>query len=111
MLEKEYYYKVYDELEEEFGEEMQYYVCIEELSELTKALCKYLRFKDEKPTLENVEKLKKIKENIIEECADVIICANHIRKMFGEAEVDKVMDFKINRGEQVVQKHKNEGNR
>ncbi len=110
MLDKEFYNKVYDELEEEFGEDMQYHVCIEEMSELTKALCKYLRFKNEKQNPENIEKLNKIKENIIEECADVLICANHMRKIFGEAEVDAVMDFKIQRGKQIAQNHKKENN-
>lgn len=110
MLDKKFYDETYNELEIEFGEEMQYRMCIEEMSELTQALCKYMRYKDEKPTPEIQEKLKKIKENVIEECADVLVCANHMRKMFGEAEVDAVMDYKIQRGRKVAQNHKDAKN-
>lgn len=107
MLDKEFYDKTFEMLEQEYGEYMQYRMCIEEMSELTKALCKFMRYKDEKPTPENIEKLNKVKENVIEECADVLICANHMRKMFGETEVDKVMDFKIQRGRSRAEEHKN----
>lgn len=38
--------EVYAKLIEAFGEDRQLIVCIEEMSELTKELCKYLRYKD-----------------------------------------------------------------
>ncbi len=82
--------EVYAKLIEAFGEDRQLIVCIEEMSELTKELCKYLRYKDEK----NIDK---IKENIIEETADVLILAGQIRNMFGKEKVDKMIEKKIKR--------------
>ena len=82
--------EVYAKLIEAFGEDRQLIVCIEEMSELTKELCKYLRYKGEK-------NLDKIKENIIEETADVLILAGQIRNMFGKEKVDKMIEKKIKR--------------
>lgn len=52
------------------------------MSELTKELYKYFRAKG------NSEKLEKVKKDIIEETADVLICAETLRLMFGGKEVD-----------------------
>ena len=38
--------EVYAKIMENFREDEQLIVCIEEMSELTKELCKYLRYKD-----------------------------------------------------------------
>ena len=78
-----------------WGEDAQIRMCIEEMSELTKELCKYMR------TLrnENVDtsKLDKIKENIIEETADVLNCVEQMSLMFGEEKVCEVRKHKIER--------------
>ena len=63
----------------------------EEMSELTKELCKYFRAKG------NSEKLEKVKKDIIEETADVLICAETLRLMFGGKEVDEMIEYKIKR--------------
>ena len=89
-----------------WGKETQIRMCIEEMSELTKELCKYLRYKSFEP-----EKLEKVKENIIEETADVLLCAQQIQLMFGKNEVEKEMDYKLNRVEkrvnEYIDKHNN----
>lgn len=54
-----------------YGEEMQILVAIEELSELQKALTKWLRYR-------SAEAL----ENISEEMADVVICLKELELMF-----------------------------
>ena len=79
-----------------WGEEAQIRMCIEEMSELTKELCKYIRDqKDNKPLDE--EKLKKTKQNIVEETADVLNCVKQMARMFGEDEVEKVREYKVQR--------------
>jgi hypothetical protein len=59
----------YEKAIEKWGAEKQIIVAIEELSELQKALCKHLRGED-------------WTENIIEECADVLIMLEQIQLIF-----------------------------
>lgn len=76
-----------------FGAEVQYRFAIEEMSELTKAICKYQRKIDSA----SAEEKEKLESDIIEEVADVLICCEQLRFMFGENKVDKVKKFKIDR--------------
>lgn len=64
-------------------------VAIEEMSELTKALCKYNRSLEEgyNPIQNDV--------NVIEECADVFITTTKIAMLFGFKEVDDMIDAKL----------------
>lgn len=66
--------------------EKQIIVAVEELSELQKELCKYLRDKYNE-------------ENLIEEIADVEIMLDQIRIFFDldEKEINKIKDFKLER--------------
>ena len=50
---------------------------------------------EQKATAKN---LKKLKKDIIEETADVLICAETLRLMFGGKEVDEMIEYKIKRG-------------
>ena len=102
MLDKEFYNETYDMFIKANGKDYQMRMCIEEMSELTKALCKYMRI--DLSTADS-DILKLAEQNIIEECADVIICAGQIKRMFGEAAVNKVMDEKIQRGRKIVENH------
>lgn len=69
------------------GERMQIVQVIEELSELQKALCKYLKNVTENPV-----------DNITEEMADVQIMLDQLRIIFdNEKEVEKIMTNKIDR--------------
>ena len=61
--------EIYKRIIEKFGKEAQTIVAIEELSELQKALCKYLRGQDNF-------------ENIVEEIADVKIMLEQLELIF-----------------------------
>lgn len=76
---------IYQKLLDKFGDK-QIIVAIEELSELQKELCKYLRDKYNE-------------ENLIEEIADVEIMLEQIRIYFDldEKEINKIKDFKLER--------------
>lgn len=87
-----------------FGEEAQIMLAIEEMSELTKELCKYFRAKGDSV------KLEKVKENIIEETADVLTIAETLRLMFGEEQVDEMMERKILRGQERCEEKLNKNN-
>jgi len=68
-----------------YGREHQVLIAIEEMSELTKELCKYFRRFDRK-------------KEIIEEVADVQIMLEQLIELFGiEGDVDKMVDYKLNR--------------
>ena len=57
---KKEYASIYQKFIDEFGIESQMMMCIEEMSELTKELCKYFRYKD-------TDKISQVENNIIEE--------------------------------------------
>ena len=66
--------------------EQQINICIEELSELTKALCKHNRGKTDIA-------------NIKEEIADVYIMLKQMQMLFEieSVEIDEIIEYKINR--------------
>ena len=101
-MDENFYNETFDIFNSAWGEESQYRICIEEMSELTKELCKYIRYSKNLPSEENDKKLAKIKENIIEETADVLICASQIKRLIGDKEVEKMMEYKIKRGRKKV---------
>ena len=87
----------------EYGAPAQVDMCIEEMSELTKALLKYRR-KSVLAKGENVNpaseviNLNKSREDIIDELADVKIMCRQMELLFQvEDAVERRMDFKINR--------------
>lgn len=68
-----------------YGKEHQVLIAIEEMSELTKELCKYFRRFDRK-------------KEIVEEVADAQIMLEQLIELFGiEGDVDKMVDYKLNR--------------
>lgn len=68
-----------------YGKEHQVLIAIEEMSELTKELCKYFRRYDRK-------------KEIIEEVADAQIMLEQLIELFGISnEVDRMVDYKLNR--------------
>ena len=102
MLNNEKTIELFDKYIESYGETGEVIICIEEMSELTKELAKYIRYKNYQKKYEskvNKQKLDEIKTNIIEECADVLICANQIRHIFGEKQVDEMIEKKLQKGE------------
>lgn len=95
-------HKLFQDLIDTWGEEAQLRICVEEMSELTKEICKYLRYK----YFESEEKVDEARKNIIEETADVLNCVEQIKVMFGEKEVDKEIDFKLNRVAKRLEEYK-----
>ena len=74
----------------EYGKKPQIDMCIEEMSELTKALLKYGRAAR--------EDLLEARDNIIDEIADVKIMCEQMEFIFdSKKEVEQRIDFKINR--------------
>ena len=82
-----------------FGYNHQATKAIEEMSELTKALCK------ERRTQLVPGKHAEAHANVIEEIADVAIMLKQLLIMFDkDGEIQKEVDYKINRLEQRLQK-------
>ena len=104
-MNEKFYLDTYDLYIATFGKEYQYRMCIEEMSELTKALCKLIRYSSHKKNNDTNQKIQEIKENIIEEVADVLICAKQMKYIFGQEQVKEVMDYKIQRGRKAVDKN------
>lgn len=78
-----------------WGEDSQLRMCIEEMSELTKAICKYIRLKNSLPTDEKL--LENAKRAIVEETADVTNTVEQMALIFGVGEVDEIRKEKIAR--------------
>ena len=70
-----------------WGEKAQIMMCVEEMSELTKELCKYLRY-------ENTDIST---DNILEELADVRNCIEQLCMHFGKEKVEEIQNKKIER--------------
>lgn len=74
---------LYEKAIKEYGPAVQIDMCIEEMSELTKALLKHKRANGD------VEKEKKTHENIKEEMADVSIMLEQMEILFGNYSKEK----------------------
>jgi NTP pyrophosphatase (non-canonical NTP hydrolase) len=73
-----------------YGFSNQLQMLVEEMSELTQAICKYRRY-------ENAKEQVNTFENLIEEVADVQIVLSQIKILVGKNEVNKKIDEKVNR--------------
>lgn len=78
-----------------WGYDAQARMAIEEMSELTKALCKYERFGKENAP-------KEIKDNLLEEVADVHNMIAQLEMYFGKEEIEKIRLEKIERTEKLL---------
>lgn len=94
---KKEYREAYKKFLDAWGQEAQERMAIEEMSELTKELCKKIRLVRDDFSENNEEKLKKTIQNIKEEIADVLNMAEQLQIYFGEEEIDKIRDEKIER--------------
>ncbi|MBE5757459.1 MAG: hypothetical protein E7345_00820 [Clostridiales bacterium] len=81
------YYKV---IFKNLGRESQERMCIEEMSELTKELCKRSRYA-------GTDKENEVCDNIIEELADVLNCVEQLVYIYGEDKVEEVRKAKFKR--------------
>ena len=80
---------------------IQFFVAIEELSELQKAITKLMRFKD----VEDADYKDILVEDIEEEIADVLIVIEELIEMLdiNEKDIQRFIDFKLQR-----EKHRRE---
>lgn len=86
-------YKLLETAQATYGYANQVVVAIEELCELGAVLSKYPRYNF------HDDAMKAIRDDVVEETADVIIMLNHIQMIFGiqPAELDSMIDRKLNR--------------
>ena len=94
---KEEFKIAYEKFLSEWGQEAQERMAIEEMSELTKELCKKIRY--ERDNFEYISSDKKIKnvENIKEEIADVLNMIEQLEIYYGIDEIEKIRKVKIER--------------
>ena len=75
---------------EYYGSKKQIPIWIEEMSELTKVLCKWIRFYDQLDGNIN----NKLLENLKEEITDVTICLDQLRYVIQFNEYDLMQEYK-----------------
>lgn len=85
-----------------YGKENQCRIAMEECGELIQAINKCLRYPDS----------IKARENLIEECVDVVICIAQLKKMFNitEEEYQKMGEEKYKRIDDRLKYDKNKSN-
>lgn len=76
-----------------YGINAQLDMCIEEMSELTKAICKYKRIYS---TVGNVMTAD-IYDNVCEETADVLIMIEQMQMMFDSHNIEQQAEHKVKR--------------
>lgn len=96
------FHKEFKEMLDAWGEDAQINICIEEMAELTMALCKYLRHKRFGGV--DPDKAAKNLENIREEIADTLNCVTQMQYIFGEREVDDIRVAKVKRTMEKLKK-------
>ena len=88
--------KFTDECIKLYGKNSQIMIAIEEMSELQKELCKYIR-RTENPGEYTDAQIAETIQHIQEETADVYVTVGKIAYIFGEAEIEKIQEQKIAR--------------
>ena len=88
---KEEYIDIYKKYMDAYGIESETRICIEEMAELTKELCKLERYK-------GTDNESQIIDNVIEEIADVLNTVEQLYLYYGAEKIDKLRDFKLKRG-------------
>ncbi|MBO4412555.1 MAG: hypothetical protein J5779_00880, partial [Clostridia bacterium] len=79
------------------GQESQDRMMIEEMSELTKELCKKIRLERDDFSEKNDEKLQKTIQNVKEKIADVLNMAEQLEIYYGTEEIEKIREEKMER--------------
>lgn len=96
-------YKVFEDF---WGKEAQMRMAIEEMSELTKEICKYIRFTKDRQEDNSVGRIKEIEKDLKSEIADVANCIEQLKLMFGNDEIEQIRLEKIERTMQKLSKIK-----
>ena len=87
---REDFVKLYEKFIDAWGLDSQILMCIEEMSELTKELCKYSRYL-------GTDKESLVVNNIKEELGDVANTIEQLTHYFGEEDIMKIREYKMNR--------------
>lgn len=87
----------YQKFLDAWGQESQERMAIEEMSELIKELCKKIRLINDDFCEKTSEKLQKTIQNVKEEIADVLNMAEQLEIYYGEAEIEKIREEKMQR--------------
>ncbi|MBQ8451283.1 MAG: hypothetical protein IJ538_00685 [Clostridia bacterium] len=90
------YKEFYDRCIRVWGVDAQIKMCIEEMSELTKELCKFYRAGE-------MNAPDEVKNHVIEEIADVQNMVDQMQHIFGEDAVDRVREEKKKRTEKYLE--------
>lgn len=86
---------------EKLGLDNRMMQCMEEMAELTKALCKWKRYYSNDPTLR--QNIYQIRENVIEEIADTEYCLEQLKYLLGEkGKVEQIKEEKLKRTELML---------
>ena len=85
---KEEYLEYYRRYLDEYGIKSESRICIEEMAELTKELCKYMRYSSSEKQGQNINAIR-------EEIADVLNMAEQLEYYFGEEGIEKIREYKI----------------
>ncbi len=80
-----------------WGQESQERMAIEEMSELTKELCKKIRLMRDDFAEMDDERLKETINHCKEEIADVLNMTEQLEIYFGEEEIEKIREEKMQR--------------
>ena len=97
-MEKQERLQLYKQAEALWGELAQYDQAIEEMGELIVAINKYKR----KRLYGEYANRPDIEANLIEELADVKMCLEQMADYVGEANVDKMLDVKLDKLKQEM---------
>lgn len=91
--------KLLKRAQDTYGNANQMSVVTEECCELGQVSAKYSRYPDHKSFCESMYKGKTLREHIIEEVGDVIVCLNHLMGMFEitNEELDATINPKLER--------------
>lgn len=89
--------KDYAEYLNRWGLDAQIRMTVEEMSELTKELMKYMRAVNSEDSDDKQDRINKVVKDLQSEIADVINCAEQMRLIFGKDEVDEIRKQKIQR--------------
>jgi hypothetical protein len=92
-------YKILAKAQETYGYPNQVMVAVEELMELGQVLSKYPRYNTHTDFCEAVYHGENLREKVIEESADVVICLHHLYMMFNiqPGEQERYIDAKLKR--------------
>lgn len=86
-----------------YGETNQMRQCIEEMSELTKAICKKERTMNREDSTE--QELADRWADLIDETADVYVMIWQMTMILGEESVAEMIDYKIKRLQKRLEEH------